>query len=344
MGADARSTCSHPTSNSRPTKSQKASVGATKRQARVCRRGHGRRRPVTQREAGRACSGAPFFRISREGLRPWGPRPQEFRPRGAAVGRTGGYSVGVLRHRLVFGAVLIGVLVGVLWLDERVDAYPLRVAWVPWAEVRDTPPPGVAIFVACVVVAVVSTAASVVLVSALLFYARNRTFEGSVALAGGTLLSFVYLGLMFGFFLAIRREHSAWSLLWIFAVTKACDIGAYFTGKSIGRHKLIPWLSPGKTWEGLAGGVVLAVLAAAGGAALLRRFDGAGPTASAACVAGVMFALFGQAGDLMESLFKRDAGKKDASAVLPGFGGILDVMDSPLLVAPVAYWWVEAAM
>lgn len=189
---------------------------------------------------------------------------------------------------------------------------------------------------------VVSTAAVAVLLLSLAFYSRHRSVQGAVAAAGGTLLAFVYLGLMFGFLLAIRREHPAWVLLWVLLTTKACDIGAYFTGVAIGRHKLILWLSPGKTWEGLCGGVLLAAVVGwlglwalqAGGVRI------AGPLWAGA-VAGALFGLVGQTGDLIASLFKRDAGIKDSGSVLPGFGGVLDVIDSPLLVAPLAYWWLH---
>lgn len=189
-------------------------------------------------------------------------------------------------------------------------------------------------------VAIVGSAAVAVLLFSLVFHTRHRTVEGIVAAAGGTLLCFVYLGLMFGFVLAIRRYESAWILLWILLVVKSCDIGAYFTGRSIGRHKLILWLSPGKTWEGLAGGVVLASLVGAGGLAALSATGHPVPPIWTGLIAGILFGLTGQAGDLIASMFKRDAGLKDSSRLLPGFGGVLDVLDSPLLVAPVAFWWV----
>jgi phosphatidate cytidylyltransferase len=166
---------------------------------------------------------------------------------------------------------------------------------------------------------------------------------GVVASAGGTLLAFVYLGLMSGFLLAIRREHSVWVLAWVILTTKACDIGAYFAGRSLGRHKLISWLSPGKTWEGLAGGLVASAVIGAAGLALVRRVEPGLPPWWTGFIAGALFGLTGQFGDLIESLFKRDAGIKDASSVLPGFGGVLDVLDSPLMVAPVAYWWLFVA-
>jgi phosphatidate cytidylyltransferase len=191
-------------------------------------------------------------------------------------------------------------------------------------------------------VAVVSTAAVIVLSLSMLFYARNRSVEGVVAATGGALLGFVYLGLMFGFVLAIRREHSAWLLLWVLLVTKACDIGAWFTGRAIGRHKLIPWLSPGKTWEGLWGGVTFASLVSFAGLWLLERQLGlTKPPLLLALLPGLMFGVVGQAGDLVESVFKRDAGKKDSGDTVPGMGGVLDVLDSALLVAPLAFWWLR---
>lgn len=184
---------------------------------------------------------------------------------------------------------------------------------------------------------VAATATVLVLVLALVYYSRHHTVEGVVAAAGGALFSYVYLGLLFGFLLDIRREHSMWVVLSVALITKACDTGAFFTGRAIGRRKLIPWLSPGKTWEGLAGGVLTAV-AAGMGAAALSRLGGERFTLAQGALAGVVFGLVGQAGDLAASLLKRDAGLKDSSHALPGFGGVIDVIDSPLLVAPVAYW------
>lgn len=192
-------------------------------------------------------------------------------------------------------------------------------------------------------VALVSTAATVVLLGALAYYSRGHTVEGVVAAAAGAMLAFVYLGLMFGFVLAMRRSHSEWVVFGVLAVTKSCDIGAYFTGRAVGRRKLIPWLSPGKTWEGLLGGVVVATALGALGAWLLSVTHSTTRLAAwQGAVMGGALALAGQAGDLIASLLKRDAGMKDSSNRLPGFGGVLDVVDSPLLAAPVAYWLLFA--
>lgn len=197
-------------------------------------------------------------------------------------------------------------------------------------------------------VAIVSTAAAVVMTASMLYAARHKSSEGVPAAVGGALVAFVYLGLMFGFLLAIRREYPIWVLVWVLLMPKACDIGAYFVGRAFGKHRLIPWLSPGKTWEGLMGGVAVAAVIGVAGAWILGNLweRSATPVATAefllgGLIAGAALGLIGQAGDLMASVFKRDAGVKDSGDTVPGFGGVLDVIDSPLLVAPAAYWALE---
>jgi phosphatidate cytidylyltransferase len=185
----------------------------------------------------------------------------------------------------------------------------------------------------------------------------HRRTEGAIAAAAVVMFSFIYMGVLPGFFLAIRRWDSAWVIAAIILITKSCDIGAYFTGRAIGRHKLIPWLSPGKTWEGLIGGVLLSGLIATSLAWLSNHYDLAGSwrlidgqrtyvhqvyPVGWSFLAGVLFGLVGQVGDLTASVFKRDAGIKDSGQSIPGFGGILDVVDSPILVAPLAYWMLVA--
>ncbi len=194
-------------------------------------------------------------------------------------------------------------------------------------------------------IAAVSTGMILVFVASLLTFSQQRNVEGVVAAAGAVMFAMVYLGLMLGFLLALRRSHSAWWIVGIVLVTKSCDTGAYFTGRAIGRHKLIPWLSPGKTWEGLFGGIALAMLVAFTLALASRRYLDQPDHVSwwLGLVCGLVFAVVGQFGDLTVSLFKRGAGMKDSSALLPGLGGVLDVLDSPLMVAPVAFWLLDPA-
>lgn len=189
--------------------------------------------------------------------------------------------------------------------------------------------------------AIGQTVGALVVLASFANHARRRASDGALADAGAALLGYAYLGVMLGLLLSVRMERTAWTLLWVLLVTKSSDIGAYFAGKAFGRHKLIPWLSPGKTWEGLGGGLVLAAVIGLGGvAALGAEHTLARPLYGA--LAGLALGAAGQLGDLLVSLFKRDAGIKDSGDRLPGFGGVLDVLDSPLLIAPIAYWWLAA--
>ncbi|MFA6135067.1 MAG: phosphatidate cytidylyltransferase [Phycisphaerae bacterium] len=150
-----------------------------------------------------------------------------------------------------------------------------------------------------------------------------------------TLLAVAYLGICGSVVLAIRTDIGLAQLLMFLAVVKLTDIGAYFTGSAIGRHKMIPWLSPGKSWEGLVGGVAVA---AAVGAILAAVVGSLGMTARQGASFGVVIGLAGQFADLCESLLKRSAGLKDSGAAVPEFGGVLDILDSPLLASPLAYF------
>ncbi|MHC4520983.1 MAG: phosphatidate cytidylyltransferase, partial [Planctomycetota bacterium] len=134
------------------------------------------------------------------------------------------------------------------------------------------------------------------------------------------------------FLLAIRIEIGLWEALMLMFVVKFSDIGAYTFGKLFGRHKFSPRVSPGKTWEGLAGAVAAATAVSLAFAAAFGTM-----TPWQALVFGPAFAVIGQMGDLAESMMKRDAQQKDSSNRVPGFGGILDVIDSPLVAAPFGY-------
>ncbi|HLO40631.1 MAG TPA: phosphatidate cytidylyltransferase [Phycisphaerales bacterium] len=187
-----------------------------------------------------------------------------------------------------------------------------------------------------------ASAAALSLVLAQIVYSRGQTVAGAITSSAGTVLGVIYLGFMLGCLLLIRAEHSVWVMMWALLTTKSSDIGAYFTGRAMGRNKLILWLSPGKTWEGLVGGTLFAGLVGIGGLWLIDRWtDVAVPPLWTGFIAGMLFSLVGQLGDLGESLYKRDAGMKDSGQSLPGFGGLLDVLDSLILVSPVAYWWLR---
>jgi len=178
-----------------------------------------------------------------------------------------------------------------------------------------------------------------ILVAFLVEMATFREPGGSVVRIALTVWMVAYLGLLPSFLAQLRwlpdgRGLTALSLA-IF-VPKACDIGAYFTGRFLGRHKMSPVLSPKKTWEGLAGGLVLATLVALA----LNRYAPVLTGDLAAIGFGLTVGGAGVLGDLAESLIKRDCRQKDASLVVPGFGGVLDVIDAVLFAAPVAYGWL----
>ena len=161
--------------------------------------------------------------------------------------------------------------------------------------------------------------------------ARKYATKNVAANCGGNLLAILYLGILGSFVVGIRTNFGVWPLLMFVLTVKCSDIGAYFAGRFFGRRRFSPSISPGKTWEGMIGGLVLSMVVGAVFATKLRlmsAFVGAG--------FGLIFAFIGQMGDLAESMMKRDARLKDSSQTVPGFGGVLDVIDSPLMAAPFA--------
>lgn len=128
------------------------------------------------------------------------------------------------------------------------------------------------------------------------------------------------------------RAVSPWYLLMLLLLTVAADIGAYFAGRAFGKHKLAPLVSPGKTWEGVMGGMALAAAAAL----IEDHWLTAVPAGLYVALALLIVAL-SIVGDLSESLFKRQAGVKDSGSLFPGHGGVLDRVDSLTAAAPL-YW------
>ena len=183
-----------------------------------------------------------------------------------------------------------------------------------------------------------------VMLAAALTRSLDRQTEGAIHRMAGTVLATMYLGGLGWFLIALRVKASAHGhvngstgiVLFILLTVKSTDIGAYFGGRATGRHKLIPWLSPGKTWEGLGWGLLTAALVGIAAKGFVRQSDYHFPWWKAA-IFGAVLGGIGQLGDLLESMMKRDAEVKDSGRLVPGFGGILDIIDSPLLAAPFAY-------
>jgi phosphatidate cytidylyltransferase len=168
---------------------------------------------------------------------------------------------------------------------------------------------------------------------------EETNFEKMIASAGASILGVLYVALLGSHLVAVRTGFtprlSRDLLSLFFLVMMGSDIGAYYVGRLTGKHKLAPKISPGKTWEGLVGGILAALAMAA--LAHFWFFRDL-PLKWVLPLAGVM-AILGVLGDLTESALKRGAGAKDAASLLPGHGGLLDRLDSLLFNAPLIYYF-----
>jgi phosphatidate cytidylyltransferase len=286
----------------------------------------------------------------------------------------------MLNQRLVAGSLMAAAMAAVLALDTRLfPAYPCLLACVllvGFLSVRellgllpaaDRPPE--AVCTPAVVAILAANWVSPVLLARgytpdqLLPSPVGFTFVTSVAclfawemgrytgddratrrIAHGV-FALVYLGYLPGFLVRVRwlgPDAAAGASLLALAVfvPKVGDIGAYFTGRLLGRTPMAPRLSPKKTWEGFVGGLA-ASAAVAGGFQVVWPVFRFG--ISEAVLFGLVLSAVGVFGDLTESLLKRDAGAKDAARNVPGFGGVLDVIDSVLFAGPVAFAWFYLA-
>jgi phosphatidate cytidylyltransferase len=169
---------------------------------------------------------------------------------------------------------------------------------------------------------------------------RGADFE-SVSAAAATLLGAAYVGALGGTIAVLRLlepvEEGPWRVLMLLVVVMASDTFAFFVGHALGRRKLAPSVSPGKSVEGALGGVLGGVL----GALVVRALGLPGMPAWHAAALGAVVAVVGIVGDLDESLLKRWAGVKDSGALFPGHGGMLDRLDSLLFGAPVLYYYFQ---
>ncbi len=204
---------------------------------------------------------------------------------------------------------------------------------------------------------------------------RSKDVTTGLSDVASTWLLIIYGGVLPSFLVVMRCDSAlpgpigAWSVLCIIIVCKVSDIGAYFTGSFFGRTPLIPHVSPKKSVEGTLGGILISALVSF---ALFKihsetlSYTGVSVNASLAekqlyhihqitslygrmsgtqaLIFGVVMSVVGQLGDLLESVFKRSAKVKDSAHLVPGFGGVLDMVDSPFAIAPIAWflltrWW-----
>jgi phosphatidate cytidylyltransferase len=295
----------------------------------------------------------------------------------------------MLRWRVTLGALFIGLLVALFWLDHRLA--PPGIALMPLAlllavaatgellqllAARGFRPCAWAAYCGSVTLVALhwipvvlsldqyqrwalalplsgwGLAVCLVFVAEMCRYQRSGEVVERLALA---LLAIAYVGGLLGFVVLLRLlslpdkppgSLGIVALGSLVIVVKLSDIGAYTVGRLIGRHKLAPVLSPRKTIEGALGGLVFAC-----GGAYLSLHVLAPPLVGELPIRpwcwlmlGLLLAVFGMLGDLAESLIKRDVGRKDSSRWMPGFGGLLDLLDSVLLAAPAAYVFWNVAL
>lgn len=175
------------------------------------------------------------------------------------------------------------------------------------------------------------------------FLAKSNT-KGILAIST-TLFGLLYVPWLLNFiqkiqFFPAAGDNGKFYVLYFILVTKFSDTGAYVVGSLIGRHKMIPRISPGKTWEGFGGAIVVSTAASVIFASLAGdRLMGM--TLVHAVILGVILSTSAVVGDLIESIFKREAGVKDSGNFFPGIGGILDLLDSLLFNAPLMYLYLR---
>ena len=231
------------------------------------------------------------------------------------------------------------------------DKFQLLQASMPWAKMMPYPSQPQFLMITLII--------SVAAMGVIELFRNN----GSAMLnLSTTLLGIVYISLFFGTFIGIREIFSpldfpmlkyfttisveavdkvyrlgGYTVISVFATIWLCDTAAFHVGKAVGKHKLFPRVSPNKTWEGGIAGFVTAIVTAIAAKYLVLEYLPLG----GAIIIGFIVGVFGQLGDLLESLLKRDAGVKDSSQLIPGHGGAFDRFDSLLLVAPIVYLYLD---
>jgi len=166
-----------------------------------------------------------------------------------------------------------------------------------------------------------------------------------ITTAALTLLGLLYVPFLLNFLALLaftpgNPEQNRFLFIYLLAVTKFSDVGAYVIGSLFGRHKMIPSISPGKTWEGFAGAILTSLAISVGLTyAMGARVQAISFTDS--IILGLLLPLVSVVGDLAESVVKRDASIKDSGRSIPGIGGALDLIDSILFTAPVLYFYLQ---
>jgi phosphatidate cytidylyltransferase len=187
---------------------------------------------------------------------------------------------------------------------------------------------------------------SVLVVLLLLIFELFRNKESAIANLGASLLGVFYVGFFSAALVNLREFYNISSLVYgqggylilaIFVSIWLCDSAAYFLGTALGNNKLMPRVSPNKSWEGALAGFIFSIVTMLACKPIFADFlewrD--------AIVIGLIVGTFGQLGDLIESLLKRDAHVKDSSSLIPGHGGVMDRFDSLIFSAPIIYLYLS---
>jgi phosphatidate cytidylyltransferase len=173
----------------------------------------------------------------------------------------------------------------------------------------------------------------------------SKTNASGITAIAVTLFGLMYVPWLLNFIQKINyfpglEGNGKFYVFYFILLTKFSDMGAYLVGSLIGKHKMIPRISPGKTWEGFGGAIVVST----GASLVFVHFPGGkmyGMNSLHAVILGVLLSSTAVLGDLIESLFKREAGVKDSGKFFPGIGGILDLLDSLLFNAPIMYLYLR---
>ena len=290
----------------------------------------------------------------------------------------------MLRWRLISAAVILTVLLALVWLDFRLVVFKTPGAWLlpvllvvsvlateellSLLRAKGLRPIGWIVYAGNIAIPLTASWPVVVfhfgfkptigtqtvpIVMALFVVlvlvgemARYRQPGAAVVNAALSVFALAYIGLLISFWGMLRlhgnNERGMAALFSMLLIVKVADVGAFTFGKMLGRQKMTPVLSPGKTWEGSVGGIVTACVASW----VFFRFGVPLKAPLASVLAyGVLLAVAGVIGDLVESMIKRDVGRKDSSTWLRGLGGVLDIIDAPLVAGPVAWvCWTSGMM
>ena len=262
----------------------------------------------------------------------------------------------MLKKRVATAVLLLPLVVVVVWFNEPVPwlavfaaIWGVLAAWEFYRAVTNSwqkVPPLTAFGLLLTLLFIISPLfdyhylnlillASAVVLPAIWFLVRRHR-EGAFLGWVWTVAGILYIGWLLSHFVALRELDFGrdWVLFALF-VTFASDSAAYFVGSAIGKHHLAPGISPKKTWEGAAGGVVGAI----GIGLLLVMLLDLPISYIQAVPLAIAVSIFGQLGDLLESLFKRTVGVKDSGKAMPGHGGFLDRMDSVVFAGVFVYYY-----